>query len=94
MSLQTLKANILYEAGRTKDAIEQWDSILVTHPDYAWGYYRRGWFKENIDEEGAIEDFSLAITLDPADTYSYISRANLYDKQGKNELAKADYEKS
>ena len=24
---------------------------------------------------------------------SYISRANLYDKQGKNELAKADYEK-
>ena len=93
MSLQTLKANILYEAGRTKDAIEQWDSILVTHPDYAWGYYRRGWFKENIDEEGAIEDFSLAITLDPADTYSYISRANLYDKQGKNELAKADYEK-
>ena len=92
-SLLSLKANILYEAGRTNEAIAQWDSILAKYPDYAWGYYRRGWFKENLDEDGAIEDFTLAITLDPTDTYSYMSRGNLYDKQGKKDLAKADYEK-
>ncbi len=93
VSLQSLRANILYEAGRTKEAIEQWDTILVAHPDYSWGYYRRGWFKEYSDPEGAIEDFTLAITLDPTDTYSYISRGNLYDKIGKKELAKEDYKK-
>ena len=92
-SLQSLRANVLYEAGRTKEAIEQWDTILVAHPDYAWGYYRRGWFKEYSDPEGAIEDFTMAITLNPTDTYSYISRGNLYDKIGKKELAKEDYEK-
>lgn len=93
LSLLSLRANILYEAGRTKEAIEQWDSILLVNPDYAWGYYRRGWFREKSDPEGAIEDFTLAITLDPTDTYSYISRGNLYDKIGKKELAKEDYEK-
>ena len=92
-SLQTLKANILYEAGKTREAIAQWDEILTAHPDYAWGYYRRGWFKEYSDVEGAIEDFTMAITLDPTDTYSYISRGNLYDKMGKKDLAKEDYEK-
>lgn len=93
ISLRTLKANILYEAGKTKAAIEQWDSVLTDYPDYAWGYYRRGWFKENLDAEGAIEDFTMAVTLDPTDTYSYIARGHLYEKIGKKDLAKDDYEK-
>ena len=93
-SLLSMKANALYELGKTKEAIEQWDSILVKFPDYDWGYYRRGWFKEGLnDVEGAIEDFSMAITLDPEYSYVYESRANMYEKQGNTELAKADYEK-
>lgn len=93
-SLLSMKANALYELGRTKEAIEQWDSILVKFPDYDWGYYRRGWFKEGLDDvEGAIEDFSMAITLDPEYSYAYESRANMYEKQGNTELAKADFEK-
>lgn len=93
-SLLSMKANTLYELGRTKEAIEQWDSILIKYPDYDWGYYRRGWFKEGINDiEGAIEDFTISITLDPEYSYAYESRANMYDKQGKAELARADYEK-
>lgn len=93
-SLLSMKANTLYELGRTKEAIEQWDRVLAKYPEYDWGYYRRGWFKEGInDVEGAIEDFTLSITLDPEYIYSYESRANMYEKQGKTELAKADYEK-
>ena len=93
-SLLSLKANTFYEQGNIREAIEQWDSILVKYPDYDWAYYRRGWFKEGIgDVEGAIEDFTMAITLDPEYVYSYESRANVYAKQGKADLAKADYEK-
>lgn len=93
-SLWTMKANALYEMGKTKEAIAEWDSILVKYPDYDWGYYRRGWFKEAVDDiDGAIEDFTISLTLDPEYVHSYISRANMYEKQGKKELAKADYEK-
>ena len=57
----------------TKEAIAEWDSILVKYPDYDWGYYRRGWFKEAVDDiDGAIEDFTISLTLDPEYVHSYI----------------------
>jgi len=94
LSVLSLKANTLYEIGKIDDAIVQWNAILDKNPDYGWGYYRRGWFKEiNEDIEGAIDDYSISLTLDPKYTYSYVSRAKMYDKLGKKEQAKADYEK-
>lgn len=93
-SLLSLKANTLYELGMFNEAIAQWDSILAKYPEYAWGYYRRGWFKEGVNLiDSAIEDFSIAITLDPGYVYSYESRANLYAILGKTDLANADYNK-
>ncbi len=94
LSLLTKKANTLYEMGQSKEAIAQWDSILAKYPDHAFGYYRRGWFKENSrDIDGAINDMSLSITLNPKQVYAYISRADMYKLQGNDELAKEDYEK-
>lgn len=90
----SLKANTLYELGRFNEAIEAWDSILVKFPDYAWGYYRRGWFKQGIgDDEGAIEDFNMSSTIDPDYVYNYESRGNIYLRQGKKELSMADFNK-
>jgi len=92
--LLSMKANTLYELGLFKDAIAEWDSILLKYPDYAWGYYRRGWFKEGIgDDEGAIEDFNISSTLDPEYVYNYESRGNIYFRQGKKDLAMADFQK-
>lgn len=86
------KANVLYEMGNAKEAIEEWDKHQLLYPEYGFGYYRRGWFKSlSGDEDGAIEDFTMSVTLDPDYSYSYVSRGDVYARQGKTELAKADF---
>ena len=88
------KANIYYEMGNPERAISEWDKALTAKPDYAWGYYRRGWFKSLLKQnDDAIEDLSMAIVLDPDYAYSYASRGDLYLKMGKRELAEADFHK-
>lgn len=88
------KANLYYEKGNLKEAISEWDKVLAKKPDYGWGFYRRGWFKEFAgDMDGAIEDLSMSIVLEPDYSYSYVSRGEIYQKQGKNELAELDFKK-
>lgn len=88
------KANLYYEIGQPDLAIAEWDKVLKKIPDYAWGYYRRGWFKELTgDNDGAIDDLSMAIVLDPTYSYSYSTRGDIYMKQGKRDLAEADFRK-
>lgn len=87
------KANIYYEAGQIQTAIEVMDQYIEVVPDYAGGYYRRGWFKDNIkDIDGAIEDYTTSITLDSDYPYAIMSRGNMYLLKGENELAKKDFE--
>ena len=94
ISNKIYKADIDYELGNVELAITEWDEILNECPDYAWGYYRRGWYKEFIEDyDGAIEDLSMSIVLDPSYIYAYFARGDVYMKQGKQDLAKADYRK-
>ena len=94
VAYQALKANILYEMGDAKSAIAEWDKVLKAEPEYAFGYYRRGWFKELTgDVKGAIEDFSMSIVIDPNYACAYSSRGDIYMKQGKADLAIADFTK-
>lgn len=87
------KANIYYEAGQIQTAIEVMDQYIEVVPDYAGGYYCRGWFKDNIkDIDGAIEDYTTSITLDSDYPYAIMSRGNMYLLKGENELAKKDFE--
>lgn len=88
------KADVLYEMGNAKDAIAEWDKHQELYPDYGFGYYRRGWFKSlSGDNYGAIDDYTMCITLEPEYAYSYMCRGDVYLRQGKSELAKADYQK-
>lgn len=88
------KANILYEMGNAKSAIDVYTQLLNDQPEYAFGYYRRGWFKElDGDLDGAIEDLSLCIVLDPTHNYAIEARGDIYLKQGKKELAEEDFRK-
>lgn len=88
------KANILYEMGDAKSAIDVYTQVLTTQPEYAFGYYRRGWFKElSGDLEGAVEDLSMCVVLDPEESYAFETRGDIYMKQGKKELAEADFHK-
>lgn len=88
------KANIYYEMGKPLQAISQWTKVLLHYPDSYWAYYRRGWFRKIIgDYDNALEDLSMAIILEPTYTYSYDARGDIYKKQGKKELAEADFRK-
>ncbi len=88
------KGNIYNEMGRYTEAIAELDKYIQRYPDYFFGYYRRGWFKDEAnDVEGAIEDYTLAITLKPQYAYSYCGRGSLYAEKGMAELARADFEK-
>lgn len=86
------KANILYEMGNAKSAIDVYTQVQNTQPEYAFGYYRRGWFKELTgDFDGAIEDLSICVVLDPEESYAFETRGDIYLRQGKKELAEADF---
>jgi len=86
------KANIYYNAGQMDYAISTVTQFIDKNPDEAHGYYRRGWFKDNIkDIQGAIEDYTTSITLAP-EPYTYLSRGKQYLIIGENDLANADFE--
>ena len=73
------KADIYYEAGQIETAISVVDEYVERTPDYFAGYYTRGWYKYNLkDIDGAIEDYTTAITLDPDYPYAIMSRGNMY----------------
>ncbi len=88
------KADLLYESGDTKNAILELDKYVNRYPEYAFGYYRRGWYKDNCEDiDGAIEDYSMTIVLDPSYAYSYLGRADMYAQKKDAESATADYQK-
>lgn len=99
IALDSVKANYLYEkanildnAGRTKEAIKTMSDYIANTPDEPAGYYQRGWFKDySGDIEGALEDYTMAITLQPNVAYAYLNRGVLYRLKGENAKAESDF---
>lgn len=88
------KADLLYESGRTQDALTQLTKYINKYPDFYYGYYRRGFFKDNTnDTDGAIEDYTMAIALEPNYAYAYLGRADMYQQKGDKMLSEKDYKK-
>lgn len=86
------KANILDNAGRTQEAIKTMSDYIANTPDEPAGYYQRGWFKDHSgDIEGALEDYTMAITLQPNVVYAYLNRGVLYRLKGENAKAESDF---
>ena len=87
------KADLLYDMGKGKEAIETYDAFIKVNPTYWGGYYRRGFFKDNLgDTDGAIEDYSTAIVLKPDYAYAYLGRADKYMLKGDKDAAIKDYQ--
>lgn len=101
IALDSVKANYLYEkanildnAGRTQEAIKTMSDYIANTPDEPAGYYQRGWFKDHSgDIEGALEDYTMAITLQPNVAYAYLNRGVLYRLKGENAKAESDFKK-
>lgn len=88
------KADLLYESGDAKNAIAEMDKYVNHNPEFYGGYYRRGWYKDNIEDiDGAIEDYSMSIILEPNYAYAYFGRGDMYTLKNDTILAKADFQK-
>lgn len=88
------KSDILYELGKVDRAIETMDLYITNDPEFYGGYYRRGFYKQNIkDYTGAIEDYTTSIILNPNNAYSYIGRADMYRQTGDKEKYLSDCRK-
>lgn len=87
------KAIVLVYSGKSDLAIKEWDGLIAQFPDKAEYYYRRAGVKTlSGDFGGAIEDYTMAITLYSKFPYALVLRGDLYERQGKHDLAKFDYQ--
>lgn len=88
------KADLLYESGDAKAAILELDKYVAHYPGFYGGYYRRGWYKDNSrDIDGAIEDYTMSIILEPTYAYAYLGRGDMYYLKGDINSAVKDYGK-
>ena len=89
----SVKADLLYDMGKGKEAVEAYDKFINADPEFWGGYYRRAYFKDNLqDVDGAIEDYSMAIALNPGFAYAYLGRGDKYLLKGQKEAAMKDYQ--
>lgn len=88
------KGDILGDLGDYEGAIATLTQYVESIPDYFGGYYRRGWFKDlAMKTDEAIEDYTMAITLNPDYAYAHFGLGDMFTRKGETEKAKAEYEK-
>ena len=80
------------EQGRLNEAQTVFQGLVISNPYDAYFHtilgsiYQR---QENID--GAIEEYSIAIGLDPANLEAYVNRGELLIRKGNFQIAAADF---
>lgn len=87
-------ADIYNEMDSVDLAIEWASKGINLAPDQPSWYYRRGWYADKAGRwDEAIEDYNMAITIKPQYAYALLCRGQLYHFQGKEDLARKDFEK-
>lgn len=86
------KATLEAQIGRLREAIDDMDAYISKDPAQYVGYYSRGWMKIKMkDYDGAIEDYTMSITLNPNYAGSYMWRGLAYKEKGEPEKAESDF---
>ena len=86
------KADYFYYSGEYNKAIDMISRYISLNPEGCFGYYRRGFYKDNINDiDGAIKDYTFCITLEPRYTYAFLGRGDMYMQKGNIEAAYKDY---
>ncbi|MCQ2289238.1 MAG: tetratricopeptide repeat protein [Muribaculaceae bacterium] len=87
------KALYLYQAHRNDEALACASKLIEKLPANPMGYYTRATFNRHLGNyKDAIEDFTMAITLDPETAEFYVGRGVCYDNTGNKQLATQDYQ--
>ena len=88
------KADYLHELGKTSEAVAEFNHIIELAPNYSIGYSQRAQVKMDAgDLNGALEDLTMSLMIEPDDVYDLLLRGNVYMLKGQKDLAKKDYER-
>ena len=80
------------DCGHYEDATSVLDKAIEEDPADAFPYYKSGWCYEFLgDDAKALERYSSGIEMDDSYPYIFLMRGEIYLKQGKKELADADF---
>lgn len=94
MDLISAKADIMGESGDVDDAIGEWSRYIEKSPDFFYGYYRRGFFKDNWGRtDEALEDYDMSIMLEPTYAYAYLGKGDMLMRRGETDKALEAYRK-
>jgi Tfp pilus assembly protein PilF len=86
-------ADVLYKAGRSTEAAEQYRVALAAGPNSATSHYRlAGALLAESKLDAALAEFETAIKLDPNDGETHIDRAYVLQRLGRQSEAGPDYE--
>ena len=77
--------------GLLPEAIQDADQALRLDPQFAYGYFVRGWALSRCGlSQDAADDFTRAISLDPSWIPAYHERAHVYDRLDRPADARQD----
>lgn len=82
----------LVKTGGDTVLLEQLDQVISDSAGNSQTYKQRGFYRMNHDDyPGAIEDFTIAITMDPDDSESFFYRGMIRSRQKSWAKAEEDY---
>lgn len=88
------KIDYLKDLGRYEEAMKAAEHLILYNPASNIGYKQRGMLRKNMGNvTGAIEDLTMALTIDPSHLMPLLRRGHLYRQKGDEQRATADFRK-
>ena len=87
------RAYSCFARGDIEGALKNFDDVICTHPNNAKIYSERAYFRKTKlgDKQGAIADYTQAISINPNDPFFYFCRSQTYLELGDRKKAIEDY---
>lgn len=89
-----LQGQAAHEAGRYKDAIRIYTTLLEKNPEFKEAYFSRAVAREQLrDLRSALTDYSIFLEMDPLNYEALFARGNVLFRLNKFESARDDFSK-
>ncbi len=85
----------IFQLGRTKEALQEFDRAVALEPDHAYRYASRAWIRAAMkDVDGAIADYRKALELDPDDAITLNNLGLLEEQYGMRKSAQERFRRA
>ncbi len=89
------RAVCIFQLGRTKEALQEFDRAVLLNPDNPYRYASRAWIRAAMkDVDGAIEDYKKALELDPDDAIALNNLGLLEEQYGMRKSAQERFRRA